>query len=281
MKKKVLLANFGCVLLLALFQMSGCLAFCQTIPNPSNDSNSRTTDDGLQLSSPVPISDKMFYAAQRAALNATPESLAALSDDDPLLKVIYIDHGLNHLEEGPSHIALVADMKRRGNVTIDILTGCFKNPYYSASRSHILHGIQYLGPWLKPDRFLFLARAWYSQTKVWNSDDTLPLVRFLSWAGQPEDEALMRELMGPGGHKSADTDDFFRRIDQIKKLRETEKKAQLPETRTELAIKASGPSHRPADRVQHENSSWNVPWVIGGACIAVIALVAWVAGRKK
>ncbi len=286
MKKKPPLVNSdfnaGCVLFLALYQISCCLAFSQTNPTQLNDRDRGTDDSLLQLPPVEPISYKLFFEAQQAALNATPESLAALSNDDPLLAIIYLDHGLNHLEEGPHHAALVADMKRRGEVTVDILVQFFKKPNSLTTRSNILHGLRYLQPWLKPDRILILARAWHSQSKAWNSTDSLPLIRFLSWAGQPEDEALMRKLLGPEGQNTADMKDFLQHIEAIKKYRQAEqqKKAHVSEVTIAPSAKASGPSHPTVVVMPHENSSWNLTLAISGACVAVAALVAWGVGRK-
>jgi len=236
---------------------------------------------GLQPPSFSPIADKLHFKAMQVAFNATPESLAAMSDDDPLLKIIYCEHGLNNLEEGPYHNALVADMKRRGEVTVDILVECFKNPYYRDMRGHILHGLLYVRSWLKPDRFLPLARAWHTQTKAWNEDDTFRLVRFLSWAGQPEDEALMRKLTEPDGEINADMKNFLRRIEAIKKYREAEKqkKDQVADAGSQPVL--SAPLSDPVGLGKEKTSFVHVPWVVGGGFLAVAALCAWMVCRKK
>lgn len=165
----------------------------------------------------TPMPTERHHAAIKAYENATLESLVAIKNDDPLLRDIYSRYALNHLDHRPSYQALLIDMKRRGDAAIDILVDLFKKPNSGSTRGHILGGLHH-NLWINHERFLPLARDWYAEIKkvppgvnyASRNHDRFALMRFFSWAGHTEDEAIMRDLVGPDGGESAEMQDFLK-----------------------------------------------------------------------
>lgn len=181
----------------------------------------------------LPFSAERAQAAWTAYRNATPESLAALSDDDPLLRELYVNYGFNKLEIGPNDIALKADMRRREKLAASFLVEAFKHPDSITLRGRILEGVLYypLGAW---DKLLPLARQWYAQRKeipVGNptgiDSDRYTIARFLCYAGEPEDEAIIRDILGEEAMLYEEMRSYLARMEKLKQAKASPAERQI------------------------------------------------------
>ncbi len=132
-------------------------------------------------------------AAQLALDKVTPQFIMALRDDDPFLAELYFLRA-GSLGGSPPYDFLEADMYRRVDVTIKILTQLFENPIDEYTRSTITNWVTFHG-WMKPDIFRPLVLEWYREMKASGlTMKSKSIQQFLSFWGHPEDEAILREL---------------------------------------------------------------------------------------
>ena len=231
------------------------------------------------------IPDGRRQAAAIAYNNATPQSLALIQSSDPLLRDIYALYGLNPLDNSPAQKALTGDMKRRGEAAVSSLIDLFNHPLSEGTRGHLLQGIHH-NPWINPDRFLPHARAWYAELKkvpqgMFYSQRNyvvVELTRFLSWAGHPEDEEIMRDLVGPDGQSGNEMKDFLTRVEQLKKQSSNpHQSAQAPLEKMSV-LKSLTPNAKKAATSEEPSTLWSV---IAASIIAAIVLLWLLLKNRK
>jgi hypothetical protein len=166
----------------------------------------------------TPIPSGRSLAAEYAYKNGTPESLALIKDDSTLLRDIYAIYGLNWRANSTNQIALKTDMQRRGDAAVSVLVDLFKNPDSVSTPSHILTYLTF-NRWIDAERFLPLAREWYAEQKKHyvSYQAKAALLMFFGWAGHPEDEKIMRDLIGDDEPNGSTMNAFLSRFKSLKR----------------------------------------------------------------
>ena len=161
-------------------------------------------------------SAERHYAAEQAILEATAERMASLRDDDPLLADLYMMRAGRDILGKPNLIAVDNDMKRRGDVTVQILLNEFKEPWSTMSRSYITSLVNDTN-WLKPEIFRPLVLKWYQDLKTINDPEhrNATIAEFIATWGYPEDEPILREIL-PDAPNGRTMQQFRARLERIK-----------------------------------------------------------------
>ncbi|HBJ86808.1 MAG TPA: hypothetical protein DDZ88_23720 [Verrucomicrobiales bacterium] len=221
-----------------------------------------------------PFSAELQRAGWTAYRNATPESLAALRDDDPLLRELYVKYGFNKVEIGPNDIALKADMRRREKLAASFIVEAFKHPDSINLRGRILQGVLYypLGAW---NKLLPLARQWYAQRKeipVGNptgiDSDRYTIARFLCYAGEPEDEAIIRDILGKEAMLYEEMRSYLARMEKLKQTKTSPAEVQMGPVQ-----QGNNTPHKPTTPPTQQPDSTSNLTISAALIIATVALL--------
>jgi hypothetical protein len=246
-------------------------------------------------------------AALQALDNATPQSLTALRDDDPLLPDLY--HLRARLLGGSlTYDVVEADMYRRVDVTIKILTHLFENPIDEYTRSTITHWVTFHS-WMKPDVFHPLVLEWYREMKASGlTMHSQSIHEFLAFWGYPEDEAVLQELnQYHNSSKEWGMRMFRERLERLKNGDSTSLpyfpkfSADWPEFSKKRRAEAEAKNRAASEQPPPDNAkpviptpqtiiqpsatlpeSNLTPWiVVGSSALALVCLVLWFRRKNK